>query len=99
MAVNWRGSCSIREPGPPLKNLVISVAGPLVKAILILAWRSASRISASPLSTFFKSNNPMDCERWNINLDVSETARLPQIYRAIGISRPGPKVLGRMIGM
>ena len=38
VAVDWRGICTVREPGPPLKNLLISVAGPLVNAILILAW-------------------------------------------------------------
>jgi len=34
----WKGMYMVREPGPPLKNLIISLAGPAVNLALIFTW-------------------------------------------------------------
>lgn len=34
----WKGLCTIREAGPPAKNLLISIAGPFVNATMMLTW-------------------------------------------------------------
>lgn len=37
MGLNWRGPYIVREAGTPLQNLCISLAGPTVNALLMLA--------------------------------------------------------------
>lgn len=34
----WKGAYVVREPGPPLKGLMVSLAGPLTNAALLLFW-------------------------------------------------------------
>ena len=41
VALNWKGLCMIREAGPPMKNLLISISGPFVNFALILMWHSS----------------------------------------------------------
>ena len=41
VAFHWKGLCTIRESGPPLKNLLISLAGPFVNFALVLTWQSS----------------------------------------------------------
>ena len=36
--LSWQGPYLVREPGSPRKNLLITVAGPLVNIILIATW-------------------------------------------------------------
>lgn len=46
--VSWKGAYLVRETGTPAENLLISLAGPLTNALLMLCW---------PLSqTFFLVN-------------------------------------------
>jgi Zn-dependent protease len=35
---SWKGIYTVREPGPPEKNIFISLAGPLTNLALILCW-------------------------------------------------------------
>ena len=34
----WKGMYMVREAGPPAKNLLVSLAGPLMNATLLLFW-------------------------------------------------------------
>jgi Zn-dependent protease len=34
----WKGMYTVREAGPPAKNMLVSFAGPLVNLLLILCW-------------------------------------------------------------
>ncbi len=36
--LSWHGPYLVRDPGSPLKNLLITLAGPLVNIILIATW-------------------------------------------------------------
>jgi Zn-dependent protease len=36
--LSWQGPYLVRDPGSPRKNLLITVAGPLVNIILIATW-------------------------------------------------------------
>ncbi len=35
---SWKGMYMVREAGPPAKNLLISLAGPLMNVILLAGW-------------------------------------------------------------
>lgn len=35
---SWKGMYTVRDPGPPEKNLIVSMAGPLLNLALILTW-------------------------------------------------------------
>jgi Zn-dependent protease len=34
----WKGMYTVREPGPPVKNILVSLAGPMVNLILLMTW-------------------------------------------------------------
>jgi Zn-dependent protease len=41
VGLHWKGLFTVREAGPPMKNLLISIAGPFVNCALILTWHSS----------------------------------------------------------
>ncbi len=38
IGLRWKGLYTVREAGPPAKNIVISLAGPCVNLLLIATW-------------------------------------------------------------
>lgn len=38
VGLRWKGMYTVREAGPPAKNLLISLAGPLTNVVLMLCW-------------------------------------------------------------
>ncbi len=38
VGMRWKGMYTVREAGPPAKNLLISLAGPLTNVLLMLCW-------------------------------------------------------------
>jgi hypothetical protein len=38
IGLGWKGMYTVRDPGPPAKNMLVSLAGPLVNLALILSW-------------------------------------------------------------
>lgn len=34
----WKGMYTVREPGPPAKNVLVSLAGPMVNVVLMFTW-------------------------------------------------------------
>lgn len=38
VGLSWQGMYTVREPGPPAKNLLVSFAGPLANLLLMLLW-------------------------------------------------------------
>lgn len=38
VGLSWQGMFTVREPGPPAKNLLVSFAGPLVNLLLMALW-------------------------------------------------------------
>jgi Zn-dependent protease len=38
VGLRWKGLYTVREAGPPAKNLLVSLAGPLTNLLLILSW-------------------------------------------------------------
>jgi Zn-dependent protease len=43
VALRWKGLCTVREAGPPDKNLLVSLAGPFVNLLLLLLWPLSHR--------------------------------------------------------
>lgn len=38
VGLRWKGLYTVREAGPPTKNALVSLAGPLTNALLIVLW-------------------------------------------------------------
>lgn len=38
VGVCWKGLFTVREAGPPAKNLIVSLAGPLANIVLMILW-------------------------------------------------------------
>lgn len=45
----WKGMYTVREAGPPLKNLIISLAGPAVNLALLFTWPWAREFALANL--------------------------------------------------
>jgi Zn-dependent protease len=43
VTLRWKGLCTVRESGPPDKNLLVSLAGPLTNVLLLLFWHWSHR--------------------------------------------------------
>ena len=43
VALRWKGLCTVREAGPPDKNLLVSLAGPCTNVLLLLLWPMSHR--------------------------------------------------------
>ncbi|HUB30241.1 MAG TPA: hypothetical protein VL967_11100 [Terracidiphilus sp.] len=54
VGLRWKGLYTVREAGPPDKNLIVSLAGPLVNLVLIGTWHWSFRFGLANLCfTFF----------------------------------------------
>jgi Zn-dependent protease len=60
VAFHWKGMCTVREGGPPMKNLLISLAGPLVNFVLILTWHSSMVFGLANLCFAFFNIVPIE---------------------------------------
>ena len=38
IGLEWKGIYNVREAGPPIKNLLVTLAGPLMNLALVLSW-------------------------------------------------------------
>ncbi|HEX3892731.1 MAG TPA: hypothetical protein VHW46_09185 [Terracidiphilus sp.] len=38
VGLKWKGLYTVREPGPPARNMLVSLAGPLVNLALLALW-------------------------------------------------------------
>lgn len=45
----WKGLYTVREAGPPVKNILISSAGPLINLLLFLLWHHSPTFSLANL--------------------------------------------------
>ena len=60
VAFRWKGLCTVREAGPPMKNLLISLAGPFVNFVLILTWHSSPIFGLANLCFAFFNTLPIE---------------------------------------
>lgn len=49
----WKGAYIVREPGPPLKSMLVSLAGPLTNLVLLLLWPQARAFGIANLCFAF----------------------------------------------
>jgi Peptidase M50B-like len=47
VALRWKGLCTVREAGPPDKNLLVSLAGPFANVLLLLLWPMSHRFGVA----------------------------------------------------
>jgi Zn-dependent protease len=43
VGLRWKGMYTVREAGPPMKNMMVSLAGPLTNTLLLLCWHWSPR--------------------------------------------------------
>jgi Zn-dependent protease len=55
----WKGLYTVREAGPPAKNLLISLAGPLTNLLLIACWPLSRSFGLANLCFFFFNLIPL----------------------------------------
>ena len=55
----WKGLYTVREAGPPAKNILISLAGPLTNLLLIACWPLSRSFGLANLCFFFFNLLPL----------------------------------------
>jgi Zn-dependent protease len=60
LALRWKGLCTVREAGPPMKNFLVSIAGPFVNCALILTWHSSPIFGLANLCFAFFNILPIE---------------------------------------
>jgi Zn-dependent protease len=92
----WKGMYMVREAGPPAKNLVVSLAGPLMNALLLLFWPLSPAFGLANLCFAFCNLLPIqnsDGERawtcWRAIKREKETLRHCPVVAESRISTPG----------
>jgi len=60
VALRWKGLCTVREAGSPMKNLLVSLAGPLVNLALISTWSVSPTFGIANLCFAFFNILPIE---------------------------------------
>jgi Zn-dependent protease len=60
IGLKWKGLYTVREAGPPAKNLIVSLAGPLTNLALLAFWPLSHRFGLANLCFSFFNILPME---------------------------------------
>jgi Zn-dependent protease len=92
----WKGMYMVREAGPPAKNLIVSLAGPLMNAALLLFWHWSPAFGLANLCFAFCNLLPIqdsDGERawrcWRTIRREQASSRHRPVIAESGIPTPG----------
>ncbi len=70
IGISWRGMYIVREPGPPMANMITTLAGPLFNLLLALAWPLSHEFALANLIFGLSNLIPMPCSdgkrAWNL---------------------------------
>jgi Zn-dependent protease len=81
VGLRWKGLYTVREAGPPDKNMIVSLAGPLVNLALIATWHWSFRFGLANLCfTFFNL----------LPIEGSDGERVWRCWRAMKRERLAP---------
>lgn len=56
----WKGLYTLREPGPPSKNILVSLAGPLTNILLLPFWHLSPKLGLANLCFAFFNILPIE---------------------------------------
>jgi Zn-dependent protease len=60
VGLKWKGLYTVREAGPPAKNLIVSLAGPLTNLALLAFWPLSPRFGIANLCFSFFNLLPVE---------------------------------------
>jgi Zn-dependent protease len=60
VGLGWKGLYTLREPGPPSKNIIVSLAGPLVNLLLLAFWHLSPKLGMANLCFAFFNILPIE---------------------------------------
>jgi Zn-dependent protease len=60
IGLTWKGLYTVREAGPPAKNLIVSLAGPLTNLSLLLLWPLSPKLGLANLCFAFFNILPIE---------------------------------------
>jgi Zn-dependent protease len=78
VGLDWKGLYTVREAGPPAKNMAVSLAGPVANLILFACAPRSSNFALANLCFLFVNLLP---------LEGSDGMRIWQCWRQIGRER------------
>jgi len=78
VGLKWKGLYTVREAGPPEKNILVSLAGPLTNLLLLALWPLSRKFGLANLCFAFFNMLP---------IEGSDGDRIWRCWRAIKKSR------------
>jgi Zn-dependent protease len=60
IGLTWKGLYTVREAGPPAKNLIVSLAGPLANLALLVFWHLSPKLGLANLCFAFFNIIPIE---------------------------------------
>jgi Zn-dependent protease len=60
VGLRWKGLYTVREAGPPAKNMIVSLAGPAVNLALLACWPLSHRFGLANLCFSFFNLLPLE---------------------------------------
>lgn len=60
VGLRWKGVYTVREPGPPVSNILVSLAGPMVNLVLIASYPWSPTFSVANLCFTVFNLLPLD---------------------------------------
>jgi Zn-dependent protease len=60
VGLGWKGLYTLREPGPPAKNIIVSLAGPFTNALLLAFWHLSPKLGLANLCFAFFNILPIE---------------------------------------
>lgn len=95
VGLKWKGLYTVREPGPPAKNIIVSLAGPFTNLALLALWPLSHKFGLANLCFAFFNILPIegsDGERvWRCWREMQKERRekaATKPYTAYGAAAP-----------
>jgi Zn-dependent protease len=60
VGLGWKGIYTLREPGPPAKNIIVSLAGPLTNVLFLAFWHLSPKLGLANLCFAFFNVLPIE---------------------------------------
>jgi Zn-dependent protease len=94
----WKGLYTVRQPGPPTKNLIVSLAGPFTNLVLLAFWPLSHKFGLANLCFAFFNMLPIegsDGERvWKCWREIKKEGRARKALKLYTAYGPAVSSLG-----
>ena len=98
IGLRWKGLYTVREAGPPIKNLLVSLAGPAVNVALLACWPWSHNFGLANLCFSFFNLLPLEGSDGDRIWQCWRQIKLERLASSAPTTRPRPTRLPSLVG-